>query len=91
MTTIFVNKFTVDRARGMDRVIHSSSKDCVLNFVLRMGTIVTFDSYLSGNIGAIVASHCYRCEEITNQCCGAGAGAARSQNFWPELEPEPEF
>jgi hypothetical protein len=21
------------------------------------------------------------------QCCGAGSGAARSLNFWPELEP----
>jgi hypothetical protein len=24
------------------------------------------------------------------QCCGAGAGAARSRIFWSELEPDPE-
>jgi hypothetical protein len=26
----------------------------------------------------------------TVQCCGAGAGAARSRNIWPELEPYTE-
>jgi hypothetical protein len=31
-------------------------------------------------------------ESITlQQCCGAGARAARSRNFWPELELEPVF
>jgi hypothetical protein len=28
---------------------------------------------------------------LYDQCCGAGAGAARSPNFWPELEPVLKF